>query len=57
MMRFNYFNRNKKNWSTPILIQINIELVKQEINQQDAELLNLIATDENTFRLLSGSTN
>jgi hypothetical protein len=56
-MRSNYLNRNKKIWSTPILIQINIELIKQQINQQDAELLNLIATDENTFRLLSGSTN
>jgi hypothetical protein len=51
------YNKSKIIWSSPLLIEINTELIKQEINQQDAELLNLIATDENTFRLLSGSTN
>jgi hypothetical protein len=54
-MRSNYFNRNKQPWTGPELILINTDQIKQEISQQDSELLNLLSSDENAFRLLTGS--
>lgn len=47
----------RESWSAPQLILINTEQIKQEISQQDTELLNLLASDENSFRLLTGSAN
>lgn len=44
-----------KMWQTPVVVDINAEHIKQEISQQDTELLNLLASDENSFRLLSGT--
>lgn len=49
-------NMALKIWQTPAVVDINAEQIKQEISQQDTELLNLLASDENSFRLLSGST-
>lgn len=51
----NTFNE-KKIWNTPVIEDLNIELIKQNISQQDLEILNLLASDEKAFRLLSGST-
>lgn len=48
-------NKSLKMWQTPAVVDISAEQIKQEISQQDAELLNLLASDENSFRLLSGS--
>lgn len=48
-------NKPLKMWQTPAVIDINTAQIKQEINQQDTELLNLLASGENSFRLLSGS--
>jgi hypothetical protein len=49
-------NTSLKTWTTPAILDINSAKIKQEISQQDAELLSLLASDENSFRLLSGST-
>lgn len=48
-------NITLKMWQTPAVVDINAEHIKQEISQQDTELLNLLASDENSFRLLTGS--
>ena len=45
----------RESWSAPELLIINTDQIKQEISQQDTELLNLLASDENSFRLLTGS--
>lgn len=48
-------NISLKMWHTSAVVDINTEQIKQEISQQDAELLNLLASDDNSFRLLTGS--
>lgn len=48
-------NHKKQPWSAPQLLIINTDQIQQEISQQDTELLNLLASDENSFRLLTGS--
>lgn len=48
-------NISLKIWQTPAIVDIDAVQIKQEISQQDAELLNLLASDENSFRLLTGS--
>ena len=55
-MNTQYTPQDKKAWITPVIEDLNIKLIKQNISQQDLEILNLLATDENAFRLLSGST-
>lgn len=48
-------NTSLKTWTAPAILDINTAKIKQEISQQDTELLNLLASDENSFRLLTGS--
>jgi hypothetical protein len=55
-MNTQYTTQDKKAWITPIVEDLNIQLIKQTINQQDVEILNLLASDEKAFRLLTGST-
>lgn len=45
----------KKKWIRPVLTDLDTEIIKQEINQQENELLLIMASDENAFRLLTGS--
>lgn len=51
----NLENTSLKTWTAPAILDINTSKIKQEISQQDTELLNLLASDENSFRLFSGS--
>ena len=46
----------KKIWITPVIEDLNINKIKQELTQQDLELLDLLTKDENAFRLFTGST-
>ncbi len=55
-MNTQHTTQDKKTWITPMVEDLNIQLIKQTINQQDGEILNLLANDENAFRLLTGST-
>lgn len=48
-------NTPKLPWVTPELIVIDVKLINQQAMDQEAELLNYLATDENAFRLFSGS--
>lgn len=48
-------NKSLKMWQTPAVVDISAEQIKQEISQQDTELFNLLTSDENSFRLLTGS--
>jgi len=43
-------------WVTPEIIVIDVNLINQQAMDQEAELLNYLATDENAFKLFSGST-
>ncbi|MFM8256431.1 MAG: tail fiber domain-containing protein [Bacteroidota bacterium] len=43
-------------WVTPEIIVIDVNLINQQAMDQEAELLNYLATDENAFRLFSGSS-
>ena len=45
----------KKIWITPVIEDLNINKIKQELTQQDLELLDLLTKDENAFRLFTGS--
>lgn len=49
-------NTPKQPWVTPELIVIDVKLINQQAMDQEAELLNYLATDENAFKLFSGST-
>jgi len=49
-------NTTKQPWVTPELIVIDVKLINQQAMDQEAELLNYLATDENAFRLFTGST-
>ena len=52
----NILGENKKeSWSAPLLTQLYTDNIRQEISEQDSELLNLLANDKNAFRLLTGS--
>ena len=46
----------KKSWVTPEIIVIDVNLINQQAMDQEAGLLNYLATDENAFKLFSGST-
>lgn len=43
-------------WVKPELIVLDVKLINQQAMDQEAELLNYLATDENAFKLFSGST-
>lgn len=45
----------KQPWVTPQLVVIDVNLINQQAMEQETELLNLLANDENAFRLFSGS--
>ena len=45
----------KQPWVAPQLIALNVNLINQQAMEQEAELINLLANDENAFRLFSGS--
>lgn len=47
-------NTPKLPWVTPELIVIDVNLINQQAIEQEAELLNYLATDENAFRLFRG---
>ncbi len=49
-------NTPKQPWVTPELVVIDVKLINQQAMDQEAELLNYLATDENAFKLFSGST-
>lgn len=49
-------NTPKLPWVTPELIVIDVKLINQQAMDQEAELLNYLATDENAFKLFTGST-
>lgn len=42
-------------WVKPELIVLDVKLINQQAMDQEAELLNYLATDENAFKLFSGS--
>jgi len=46
---------SKQPWVAPQLVVLNVNLINQQAMEQEAELLNLLANDENAFRLFSGS--
>ena len=48
-------NTPKLPWVAPELIVIDVKLINQQAMDQEAELLNYLATDENAFKLFSGS--
>ena len=48
-------NTPKLPWVTPELIVIDVNLINQQAIEQEAELLNYLATDENAFKLFNGS--
>lgn len=48
-------NKSLKMWQTPVIVEINIDQIKQEVSQMDAALINLLTNDETSFRLLTGS--
>ncbi len=48
-------NRPKLPWVTPVIVNLDIKRINQQMDQQEMELMNLIANDENAFRLLTGS--
>jgi hypothetical protein len=43
-------------WVKPELIVLDVKLINQQAMDQEAELLNYLATDENAFKLFTGST-
>jgi hypothetical protein len=45
-----------QDWTTPKLVVLDVNLINQEAIDQEAKLLNYLATDENTFKLFTGST-
>lgn len=45
----------KQPWVTPQLVVIDVNLINQQAMEQEAALLNLLANDENAFRLFNGS--
>jgi hypothetical protein len=55
-MNTNQYTEVKKAWITPAIENLDQHIIKQEINQQDMDLINLLASDEKAFRLLTGST-
>ena len=48
-------NTPKLPWVAPELIVIDVKLINQQAMDQEAELLNYLATDENAFKLFNGS--
>lgn len=48
-------NTPKQPWVTPELVVIDVKLINQQAMDQEAELLNYLATDENAFKLFTGS--
>jgi hypothetical protein len=42
-------------WVAPQLTILNVNLINQQAMEQEVELLNMLANDENAFRLFSGS--
>jgi len=40
-------------WVTPEIIVIDVNLINQQAMDQEAELLNYLATDENAFKLFT----
>ena len=42
-------------WVKPELIVLDVKLINQQAIDQEAELLNYLATDENAFKLFNGS--
>ncbi len=46
----------RQDWTTPKLVVLDVNLINQEAIDQEAELLNYLATDENAFKLFTGST-
>lgn len=55
-MSTNQNTEAKKSWITPAIEDLDQHIIQQEINQQDMDLINLLASDEKAFRLLTGST-
>lgn len=47
-------NTPKLPWVAPELIVIDVKLINQQAIEQEAELLNYLATDENAFKLFRG---
>jgi len=43
-------------WVKPELVVLDVKLINQQAMDQEAELLNYLATDENAFKLFTGST-
>lgn len=49
-------SQTRQDWVTPKLMVLDINLINQQALDQEAELLNYLATDENAFKLFTGST-
>jgi hypothetical protein len=49
-------SQTRQGWTTSKLVVLDVNLINQEAIDQEAELLNYLATDENTFKLFTGST-
>jgi len=47
-------NTPKLPWVAPELLVIDVSLINQQAIEQEAELLNYLATDENAFKLFRG---
>ena len=48
-------NIPKLPWITPMVVDLNIKRITQQMNEQDIELMKLLTNDENAFRLFTGS--
>jgi hypothetical protein len=48
-------SKKKITWITPKVVSLNVSRIIQQMNQQELDFLNLLANDENAFRLLTGS--
>lgn len=46
----------KKPWTVPVLENLDLNIIKQDLLQQESELLGLLSQNDTAFRLLTGST-
>jgi len=44
----------KQPWVTPQLVELDIKRITQQMEQQEAEIMNYLATDENAFKFFRG---
>ena len=44
----------KQPWVTPQLVELDIKRITQQMEQQEVDLMNYLASDENAFNLFRG---